>query len=164
MEMLADVSRAAVFLHGQERGLDTLLPLTQGRLTDIRVHHANADELETLRATYDQNWHYDPLPVTASGIDADLILIDPPALTLTAYVCDQLGAFLGNYSGSLMLAISGHLLNQLKCDADQPNLFGERLGRLLERSVTCQQIVFRNSDPEDMFWACLDVGARSATA
>jgi len=163
VERLAGVTRVAVFLHGQERGLDTLLPLTDGKPADVRVHHADPDELETLRATYDQNWHYGPMPESISGISADLVMIDPPALTLMAYIRDRLNAFLGNYSGGLMLAVNGYFLNQLKCDADQPTLFGERLGRLLERPVTCREIVFRNSDPEDMFWACLEVRSSGKT-
>jgi hypothetical protein len=146
-----------VYLHGQERGLDTLLPLAEVNMADVLVHHADTVELQALRDTYSSGWHYGPIPTRLNELEADLIIIDPPTLELTPFVRDRLPSFLGNYSGRLLLAVSGYFLDQLKCDADQPLLFGERLGRLLGKPLTCREIVFRDGDPEDRFWACLEI-------
>jgi len=157
-EVLGDAARIVVILNGQERGLDTLLPLAERNVTDVRVYHSDAAELEVLRETYSPAWQYAPTPDTWSGTDVDLVILDPPALTITAYVRDHLKSFLARYAGRLLLAVNGHLLNQFKCDADHPAIFAERIGRLLDAAVVCRSIAFRNSDPEDMFWANLEIG------
>ena len=156
VEVLDGVQSVAVVLHGDERGLDTLLPLADAGAKAVRVYHPDPAERAALQALYPPHWTYESLDRIESVPSADVMIVDPPLLSAACYLRDEIAGLISRLEGRLVLGVSQQSLTMLKCERSTPEPFTERFGRMHGRALTCRKMLFRHGEPEEMFWLWLE--------
>jgi hypothetical protein len=159
IEAVAATDPVVVILHGDGRGLDTLLPLADAGATDVTVYHPDDAERAVLAATYPASWHYCAFEPGCDIVPGAVTVVDPPLLRAAAFLRDELDALVARLSGTLILGVSQQAFAMLKCERPLGPLFAERYGRMHGRALVCRQSLFRHGEPEEMFWLWLEPAA-----
>ncbi|MBX7201151.1 MAG: hypothetical protein K1X51_17425 [Rhodospirillaceae bacterium] len=165
IEHLDSGSKVAVVLHGDERGLDSLLQIHDAGFRDVTVYHPGQAQLEVLEGLYD-GWSFQPLTETISTENCGALIIECPSADGIAFARHRLKKLIGQFTGLLIVSFGERVLGFFGYDAarinaiyglygddpDAATLFCDQFSQLSGRRTTFRGAHYRDGDPEDRFW------------
>jgi hypothetical protein len=151
LEALAGAASAAVLLRGDDRGLDTLLPLHDAGMANVHVIHGDGAMREVLRKTYSPAWTY---AADMTGALADLWIIETPPSGVEGFLQRHFARV--QPSARIILSVSEAGLLALDCPEGAPDQIAARLSALAGRRLTCNAVSLRHATPDETHWVWLE--------